>query len=276
MNEMEARQVGLCRAAVIDITERKQASEHLQRAQEAADAANLTKSQYLANMSHELRTAMTGIMGMTDLALNEPLSPEVRDYLMTVKESSDGLLALLNDILGFSRVQRCIESPRGPEQPAAVTPIRTLRILLAEDVPANQKLATRILTKRGHQVEIANNGREALEWVSRENFDVVLMDVQMPIMDGVQATAAIRVLPDARKAKLPIAAMTAHAMKGDKERFVGAGMDGYLSKPITAKELIELVERLAEEASKPQAGDPPKLPNVVIASERRMREVPST
>ena len=95
---------------------------------------------------------------------------------------------------------------------------------------------------RGHSVEIAENGRQALGLLEEQDFDVVLMDVQMPEMDGFQATAEIRKLDDPKKARLPIIAMTAHALKGDQERCLAAGMDCYLSKPIKGEELIELVE----------------------------------
>jgi PAS domain S-box-containing protein len=126
--------------------------------------------------------------------------------------------------------------------PAAVKP---LRILLAEDNPASQKLVNYILNKRGHHVEFAQNGQEAVEQVERQDLDAVLMDIHMSIMDGFQATAAIRALPDLVKARLPVIAMTASAMKGDQERCLAAGMDAYVSKPMSAKDLISIVERLA-------------------------------
>ena len=109
-------------------------------------------------------------------------------------------------------------------------------------------------------MEVANNGREAVERVGREDFDLALMDVQMPAMDGLQATAAIRKLEDPKKAGLPIVAMTAHAGKGDRERCLAAGMDGYLSKPINARELIETIGLLhpawmpRDERERPNAG----------------------
>lgn len=131
--------------------------------------------------------------------------------------------------------------------PAAISegPSRLLRVLLAEDTPANQRLVTYVLGKRGHGVEVAQNGQRALEALGQRDFDVVLMDVQMPIMDGFQATQAIRKLEDPKKACLPIIAFTAQALKGDAERCLGAGMDGYISKPVKGEELIELIERLA-------------------------------
>jgi CheY-like chemotaxis protein len=115
-----------------------------------------------------------------------------------------------------------------------------LRILLVEDVPTNQMLIRRILEKRGHRVDVADNGREAVQRVSGTAFDVILMDVQMPVMDGYQATAAIREMP--ALARVPIVALTAHAMPGDRERCVAAGMDAYLTKPIDVHELVQMVE----------------------------------
>jgi CheY-like chemotaxis protein len=124
---------------------------------------------------------------------------------------------------------------------AACTP---LRILLVEDNPAHQKLATYILEDRGHTVECADNGQEAVSVSAQRRYDLILMDVQMPRMDGLEATAAIRKREDGQM-PVPIIAMTAHAMQGDRDRCLAAGMDGYLPKPINAQELIGLVERLA-------------------------------
>ncbi len=133
----------------------------------------------------------------------------------------------------------------GPDRPVAAGR-RPLRVLLAEDTPTNQKLAAYLLTRRGHSVEIAQNGKHAVDLAGRRDYDVILMDVQMPVMDGLQATAAIRALEDPVRANLPIIAMTAHALKEDAERCLAAGMDAYVSKPIQADEFIELVEVLGE------------------------------
>jgi PAS domain S-box-containing protein len=131
-----------------------------------------------------------------------------------------------------------------PPAPLSVAPLRPLRVLLAEDTPANQKVVSHVLGRRGHSVAVAGHGEAALDMVREQEFDLVLMDVQMPVMDGFQATAEIRKLADPSKARLPIVAMTAHALKGDAERCLAAGMDAYLSKPIKSSELVELVERL--------------------------------
>ena len=122
-------------------------------------------------------------------------------------------------------------------------------ILLAEDNLINQKLAVRILENRGHKVTVAGNGREALEALAKGRFDVVLMDVQMPEMDGFQATAAIRAGEKGR-AHLPIVAMTAHAMAGDREKCLLAGMDDYVAKPLKPVDLFLTLERAVEKAGR--------------------------
>jgi signal transduction histidine kinase/CheY-like chemotaxis protein len=118
-----------------------------------------------------------------------------------------------------------------------------LRILLAEDNVVNQRLADKMLTRQGHSVVIVNNGMEAIESFKEESFDLILMDIQMPVMDGVQATQLIRQTMGGQK--IPIIAMTAHAMTGDKEKYIACGMNGYLTKPFRKKELIELIARFS-------------------------------
>ena len=143
------------------------------------------------------------------------------------------------------RLPLATELPREAETlDVGATAAAQLRILLAEDNPANQKLATFILQSRGHTVDIAGDGEQALRMTQESRYDILLMDVQMPGMDGLEATAAIRKC-EAGSCHVPIIAMTAHAMKEDRERCLAAGMDGYLAKPIDAREMIALVETLA-------------------------------
>ncbi|WP_417387706.1 PAS domain S-box protein [Gimesia sp.] len=139
---------------------------------------------------------------------------------------------------------------KGPQlERSSVSQIReskqSLRVLVAEDTPANQKVITAILKKRGHQCVIADNGREAVDYLRNESFDVVLMDVQMPTMDGLQATTIIRENEYGSGEHTPIIAMTAYAMRGDRDKCIAAGMDSYISKPIDAQKLILILERLA-------------------------------
>ncbi len=128
------------------------------------------------------------------------------------------------------------------ESAQKTTDARSLHLLLAEDGLVNQKVATRFLEQLGHHVTLAENGREAVELWEQGSFDAVLMDVQMPELDGFQATAEIRRRERAVSNRTPIIAMTAHAMKGDKERCLNAGMDGYVSKPIRVTQLEEALK----------------------------------
>jgi signal transduction histidine kinase len=396
---------------------KKQADHRVLLAQEhaarlAAERANQAKSQFLTNMSHELRTPMTAIIGMTDLALFEEVSPQVREYLAAVKTNAHLLLELLNEILDLSKLEagkfvldnapfslrriiheltqtfgyragekalqfnatvaeeapdnliadslrlrqvlinlltnaikftdqgsvsldvavesigsreawlrfsvidtgigisednqdrifapftqvdattsrrhagaglglaiaselirvmggfRSVKSevgrgsaftftvplvfekqtrPAEPERPAAPTALNgatkgpCLKVLLAEDTPTNQILVIHTLKKRGHVVEVAGDGRAAVKLASEKMFDVILMDLQMPHMDGFEATALIRGIPG--KEHVPIIALTAHTMVGDRERCLTAGMEAYLPKPLDLRQLVEAVER---------------------------------
>jgi len=132
-------------------------------------------------------------------------------------------------------------------------PDRRLQVLIAEDNAVNQRLAATLLERRGHKVRIASNGREAVAALEQHSFDVVLMDVQMPEMGGFEATAVIRERERSTGAHIPIVAMTAHAMKGDRERCLAAGMDDYLTKPLDSRQLCAAVERAAGLQAAPEA-----------------------
>ncbi len=136
-------------------------------------------------------------------------------------------------------------APQVPSPVARTT--RPLRILLAEDSTTNQRLAVGLLAKLGHTTTVANNGQEAVAALEREPFDLVLMDVQMPEMDGYQATAVMRAREAGKHKHTPIVAMTAHAMKGDREECLAAGMDGYIAKPIRLVDLENVIGEVMKE-----------------------------
>jgi PAS domain S-box-containing protein len=135
----------------------------------------------------------------------------------------------------------------------AMDPMAALHVLIAEDNVVNQRLVTRLLEKRGHRVTVTANGREAVEALANQSFDLVLMDLQMPEIDGFEATALIREKEKHNGAHLPIIALTAHSMKGDRERCLANGMDDYLSKPIRPQELDKILEKYL--ALRPKSAD---------------------
>jgi CheY-like chemotaxis protein len=243
-------------------------------ARNAPQALNLIRRRFAGGQRFALMFVDAWMPGIDGLSLIEQLhdQPERPERIILMMSSADhqalsGRCALLNiaayldkpvlrtDLLAglLSALGR---RPAGSEQDedpnrrtVLVHATRPLRVLLAEDRPANQKLIINILNKRGHSVEIANNGQEAINLIQQSMYDMVLMDIQMPVMDGIQATAAIRSLANPKKASLPIIAMTAHAMRGDRERCLAAGMNEYVAKPIDSRKLIELMESLAMNAN---------------------------
>ncbi len=169
----------------------------------------------------------------------------VAAYLTKPIRQSELLDSLLS-LLGGSAATGSRESEKAPAAGAELAaPARRLRVLLAEDSPTNQKLVINLLERWGHQATVAQNGREAVAACAAGSFDLVLMDVEMPHMDGYEATAAIRAREQHGDRHLPIIAMTAHAMQGDRERCLNAGMDGYLPKPIRKQQLQEVLQQFS-------------------------------
>jgi signal transduction histidine kinase/DNA-binding response OmpR family regulator/HPt (histidine-containing phosphotransfer) domain-containing protein len=199
----------------------------------------------------------------------------VNAYLMKPIKRSELLDAIVTS-LGTSPVAEgrggLASRARRPEPGDSSARSRRLRILLVEDNTVNQMLATILLEKRGHEVIVAGNGKEALAACERQDFDLILMDVQMPEMDGLGATARIREQERGTGRHIPIVAMTAHAVKGDREHCLQAGMDGYVSKPIEAGELFRAIADVAPETKEgffssegsPEATPSPKDPEGLL------------
>jgi signal transduction histidine kinase/ligand-binding sensor domain-containing protein/CheY-like chemotaxis protein len=194
----------------------------------------------------ELASATIMMLSSADRSTDAARCREVgvAKYLTKPVKQSELLDTLLNTLgtiaMDEQRSGSCDEASDDPvsNQHAA----DRLRILVAEDNAVNQRVALRILEKQGHEVTVVGNGREALTAVSRQEFDVVLMDVQMPEMGGFEATAKMRQLEKTTGHHVPIIAMTAHAMKGDRERCLEVGMDSYVAKPIQAKEVLKVID----------------------------------
>jgi len=164
-------------------------------------------------------------------------------------ELLDGICQVLNKVSPVKNVSLITRHTLHEDQHRS-------RILLAEDNAVNQTLAVRLLEKRGYFVVVTSNGEEAVEAFANDSFDIVLMDIQMPVMDGFQATAAIRAKEKLTGGHIPIVAMTAHALKGDQERCISAGMDGYVSKPIRTSELFSTIESMLADQDSALTIDP--------------------
>jgi CheY-like chemotaxis protein len=162
-------------------------------------------------------------------------------YVMKPLSEAEVTRALDRAVHGFGRD---LEAPV-PVLPAGVARSASLSVLLAEDNVVNQRLGTRLLEKMGHRVTLASNGAEAARAHAGAEFDLILMDVQMPEMNGFEATARIREREQRTGQHVPIIALTAHAIQGDRDRCLAGGMDDYLSKPLNASLLAEKLENVA-------------------------------
>jgi len=412
LHSMVARRTARLQVKTTDL---ELAQEGLRRTNEELREANRVKSQFVANVSHEIRTPMNGILGMTELALAEPLTPQVREYLETVEASGLALLELINDILDLSRVESgrleldpapmslrqllegilrahqfaamsrglelsivvddrvpdawradagrlrqvlinlvgnalkftsegfvrvrvertaanllrfdvedsgvgiapehretvfdlftqvdgsttrerggtglglnicreivqlmggqidleselgagstfsftarlepapdvVIPKPTSSAETRPPTPPNALRVLVAEDNPVNQLVVRRMLERLGHSVVLVDDGEQAVEAAAKVRYDVALMDVQMPRCDGIEAARRIRASEPGDRPRLPIIALTAHAMRGDRERTLEAGMDAYLTKPVSSSALEEALAELTSGSASP-------------------------
>jgi two-component system sensor histidine kinase/response regulator len=212
-----------------------------------------------------------GFSFVTRIRGNPKLAGQVVILLTSGRQAGDavrcqelGLPSQLSKPVARSELLAAIQSALGTPKPRETTNLITpsslrqtgngVRILLAEDNAINQRVAVRMLEKNGHQVILARNGYEALAALERERFDLVFMDVQMPEMNGLEAAAAIRKKEKSTDKHLPIVAMTASAMQGDRERCLAAGMDEYVSKPVPEKELMAAIQRTRPRSVSQSAG----------------------
>jgi CheY-like chemotaxis protein len=235
-------------------------------AREAAEVAARAKCAFLANMSHEIRTPMNGVMGMLDFLLKSPLDESQTDLARTGKSAATSLLSVLNDVLDMAKIEAGevqIESLAfNPTEllndsarlfaPAAAE--KGLAIVVdVEDYPINQKMIGMILDSLGHAATIVNDGSQAVDAVSESTFDVILMDMQMPVLDGVSAAKLIRARADT-KARIPIFALTANADTQSEQLCREAGMDGIVTKPIDVKALATALATVVDQ--RPQGAKP--------------------
>jgi CheY-like chemotaxis protein len=222
----------------------------------------------LARMSHDIRTPLNGILGMTGLLFDSPLTTQQRENIETIRQCADQLLDTFNNILreiqGINGLRVSGEQGSRPESAPRKTvdvapqtcrdgrPAASdcnghhprLRILLAEDNLINQKIATSILEKNGFRVDLAKDGAAVLEALQVQDYDLILMDVEMPVMDGCEATRRIRHQEKYTGGRLPIVALTAYDTSCARERCLAVGMDVFLTKPISPAVLVETIRQL--------------------------------
>ncbi|MEM9456770.1 MAG: response regulator [Myxococcota bacterium] len=236
--------------------------------------ADEAKNAFLANISHEIRTPMNGVLGMLGMLRESSLGGEQQQRVEVAHASAVGLLPVIEQLLHPDRLDLTrasgsfdtlesgvhrqpperdtssdsgvVEKSAEPAEPSAVP-----RVLVVDDNMINLKVVERMLTRLGCDVDLAGGGQEAVDRVERAPYDLVLMDVQMPQMDGLEACGRIRQREQEGEQThhVPIVALTAHAMEADRERCLAAGMDDYLSKPVSREQLGALVARLCDHVS---------------------------
>jgi len=203
--------------------------------------------------------SMPSLSGCRIIVMASGTSLQDTELRQSLRIDSYLLKPLIQDELydSINRALNVVKAEAVPPEPltlAAAHPTRRLSILVAEDAPINQKLIERVLEKQGHTITIANNGEEALRLWRHAVYDLIFMDIEMPVMDGYCATAAIRAIEQEQGGYVPIAAMTAHTLQGDAEKCLAAGMDAYISKPFKSGEVRDVISRLTTRLDSHSAG----------------------
>ena len=209
----------------------KKSEQQLLAADITDDISEPLRIRLLSDFNHQLRTPLNGILSMVTLLKDSNLNPEQLNYLEVANTSANDLLRSFNDILHIND-DAYLEHADKPDKDILQYQFSTSnKILLAEDNPVNQQVATSFLKKLGLSADIVNNGLEAYESIRNNHYDLILMDCNMPIMDGYQATRKIRKFESKNK-HTTIIAMTAHTLRNDRDKCFACGMDDFISKPV--------------------------------------------
>jgi PAS domain S-box-containing protein len=236
---------------VRDISETKALRLALETTGQELEDARKVEEQFLANMSHEIRTPMNGIQGMARLLHGTALSAEQQEFVGTIDQLVSQLGMTIDDILDYTKIKTGEpgnDRPPGrtitPDNVAQAGLLNDLRFLVVEDNPINQQITDRALRTAGASVTIAGDGQEAVRALERERFDLIIMDLQMPVMDGYEATRQLR---ERLGLDTPILAMTAGATQGGRKRCLEAGMNDYMLKPFEIGDFYARITHLLNE-----------------------------
>jgi CheY-like chemotaxis protein len=228
----------------VDITELKRQAAALAQALAHAEAASRAKSEFLADMSHELRTPLNGVSGLAQALAATNLDPEQQALVADIRASAAQLERLVLGLLDYGDADLAPESPR--PQPSAQPGSAPVRVLVADDNPTNRKVIELMLTAAGATTISVEDGRAALDAWRTTTFDVVLMDLRMPVMDGLEAIRAIRA-EEARSSRpaTPVIVLSANTSPDDRRDSAAAGADGHIGKPIRAEDLLAAIAAAA-------------------------------
>jgi len=219
-------------------------NEELAGSQESSLLTQESRRLFLTRLSHEIRTPMTGILGMIDFTLNSSLNPDQANQLQIARNAGKALVKVLNDLLNCGRPAALAPpQPAAPPRHPGAPPPRELTVLIAEDDPVIMGLMAMLTAKAGHRVLTASDGHEALKLWESEQPDLVLMDVQMPNLDGLEATRRIRSRERETGGQVPIYGLTAFVMDEDIRNCLAAGMTGHIGKPIDFPGVLDILKK---------------------------------
>jgi CheY-like chemotaxis protein len=221
----------------VDITALKAQADALREALERAEAASRAKSDFLADMSHELRTPLNGVSGLAQALAATRLDAAQKSLVADISASAGQLERLVLGLLDYGEAERQPFATRGANGPAG-----SFRVLVADDNPTNRKVIELMLAAAGAQPTCVEDGRQALEAWQAGAFDVVLMDLRMPVMDGLAAIRAIREAEAlSARGRTPVVVLSANTGPEDRRASAAAGADGHIGKPISADELLAAI-----------------------------------
>jgi PAS domain S-box-containing protein len=234
------------RTILFNISDRKKYERELLLARKKAEEAIQAKTEFVSRISHELRTPLNAIIGISNLLQDTHLSPQQEEYVRILGLSSSNLRNLINNLLDFNKQdtgrvkweERSAEAASPAENAPDEQSFQGLKVLVAEDNEVNVFVLSRFLRKWGIEFDVVDTGRRALEKVTTGDYDLVLMDLQMPEMDGFEATRLIRLLPSERLSRLPIIALSASSRALLGSRIASAGFTDFIGKPFEPEELF--------------------------------------